>query len=71
MSNLHIENLDRVDWKIIAELQKDGRVSLVELGRRVGLKHPSVRARLARLTSSNVIKVQANLNLRKLGYNVT
>jgi len=70
MSNLHIENLDRVDWKIIAELQKDGRVSLVELGRRIGLKHPSVRARLAKLTSSNVIKVQANLNLRKLGYNV-
>jgi len=70
MSNLHIEDLDQIDWRIIAELQRDGRLSLVELGRKVGLKHPSVRARLSRLVSSNVIRVQANLNLRKLGYNV-
>jgi len=70
MADLHIEDIDQIDWKIIAELQKDGRLSLVELGRKVGLKHPSVRARLSKLVSSNVIKVQANLNLRKLGCNV-
>jgi len=70
MSNLHIEDLDRIDWRIITELQKNGRMSLVELGKKVGLRHPSVRVRLSRLVSSGVIKVQANLNLRKLRYNV-
>jgi hypothetical protein len=29
--------LDRIDWKIIEELQQDARLSWAELGRRVGL----------------------------------
>ncbi|RLG77110.1 MAG: hypothetical protein DRO14_02805 [Thermoprotei archaeon] len=70
MKSLQIEDLDEIDWKIITELQRDGRVSLVELGRKVGLKHPSVRARLSKLISSGLIKVQANINIKKLGYSL-
>ncbi len=69
MSNLQIEKIDRVGWRIISELTRDGRISLVELGRRVGLKHPSVKARIDRLVNAGLVRVQANINVFKLGFN--
>lgn len=68
MSKEKIVKIDEVDYKLIAELQRDGRVSLVSLGKKVGLRHPSVRERMLRLIKRGVIKIQANLNLRKMGY---
>jgi len=59
--------LDEVDFKILAELSKDGRTSLVKLAHETGLSHPSVRMRLSKLIKSNLVKVQANLNPRLLG----
>ncbi|WP_239514600.1 Lrp/AsnC family transcriptional regulator, partial [Klebsiella pneumoniae] len=32
--------LDAIDWKILRELQKDGRMTNVELSRRVGISAP-------------------------------
>ncbi|MHA1595793.1 MAG: winged helix-turn-helix transcriptional regulator [Candidatus Baldrarchaeia archaeon] len=50
----------------MAELQDNGRESLVSLGEKVGLKHPSVRDCISRLVREGVMKVQANINPRKL-----
>src|SRR6185437_12399510 len=42
--------------RLLAELQADARLSLAELGRRVGLSSPAVAERLARLEQEGVIK---------------
>ena len=47
--------LDDTDWRILTELQQDGRVSFNELGRRVSLSPPSVAERVRRLESLGVI----------------
>jgi Lrp/AsnC family leucine-responsive transcriptional regulator len=53
---LRIEHrLDETDWRILEELQRDGRVSFNELGRRVNLSAPSVAERVRRLESIGVI----------------
>jgi Lrp/AsnC family leucine-responsive transcriptional regulator len=47
--------MDAVDWRIVAELQADGRLSHNELSRRVKLSAPSVAERVRRLTDRGVI----------------
>ena len=47
--------MDRVDWRILAELQGDGRLSFNELSRRVNLSPPAVADRVRRLQDSGVI----------------
>ena len=60
--------LDRPNRLLIAELQMDARVSLAELGRRVGLSAPAVAERLARLEAEGVIRgYRAEVDPRALG----
>lgn len=60
--------LDRIAWKIIEELQQDGRLSWAELGRRVGLTTPAVAERVHRLEKLGVIRgFHADINLEQLG----
>ena len=47
--------LDETDWRVLQELQADGRLSYHELGRRVGLSSPAVAERVRRLEESGVI----------------
>ena len=47
--------LDDVDWRLLAELQADGRLSYNELARRVHLSPPAVAERVRRLEQSGVI----------------
>lgn len=47
--------LDRMDARIIAELQKDGRLSVVELGERIGLTGTPCARRVKQLEQSGVI----------------
>ncbi|MFI6865695.1 Lrp/AsnC family transcriptional regulator [Nocardia sp. NPDC050406] len=47
--------LDDTDWRILAELQADGRLSYNELARRVHLSAPAVADRVRRLEDSGVI----------------
>ena len=59
---------DATDLRILGELQADARLSLAELGRRVGLSSPAVAERLQRLEQEEVILgYHARLNPRKLG----
>ena len=60
--------LDRISWKIIEELQEDGRLSWAELGRRVGLTTPAVAERVHRLEEQGVIRgFHADISLERLG----
>jgi Lrp/AsnC family transcriptional regulator, leucine-responsive regulatory protein len=48
-------NLDDVDWRLLGELQADGRLSFNELARRVHLSPPAVAERVRRLEQAGVI----------------
>jgi Lrp/AsnC family leucine-responsive transcriptional regulator len=66
------QTLDATDLRLLTELQDDARLSLAELGRRVGLSAPAVTERLARLERDEVILgYRATLNPRALGYTLT
>lgn len=63
--------LDDKAWKMLAALQRDGRVSLTALAEQVGLSLPATSERLKRLEESGVIQgYSAKLNLAHLGYTV-
>lgn len=54
------------------ELQQDARLSLAELGRRIGLSSPAVAERLTRLQRDGVIiGFRAELSPRALGFALT
>jgi Lrp/AsnC family leucine-responsive transcriptional regulator len=61
--------LDATNLRLIAELQVDARMSLAELGRRVGLSSPAVSERIRRLELEGVITgYRAEVNPRRVGY---
>jgi Lrp/AsnC family transcriptional regulator, leucine-responsive regulatory protein len=61
--------LDATNRRLLAELQADARLSLAELGRRVGLSSPAVADRLRRLEQEGVITAyRAEVDPRALGY---
>ena len=49
------ESLDPTDWAILVEVQRDGRIPLTELGRRVNLSASATTERVKRLESSGII----------------
>jgi DNA-binding Lrp family transcriptional regulator len=53
MSNKHV--LDEIDRRILFHLQQDGRLSNVELARRVGLTPPPCLRRVRRLEEAGII----------------
>lgn len=60
--------LDDVGWRILVELQEDGRVPFAELGRRVGLSTPAVIERVRRLEEAGIIKgYHAEVDPAKIG----
>jgi Lrp/AsnC family leucine-responsive transcriptional regulator len=60
--------LDRIDLKIVDELRVDGRISINELARRVGLSKTPCQARLKRLVADGVIRgFRAVIDPQKLG----
>jgi Lrp/AsnC family leucine-responsive transcriptional regulator len=63
---------DQTNRRILAELQADARLTLAELGRRVGLSPPAVAERLQRLETDGVIRAyQADIDPRALGLALT
>lgn len=61
-------NLDRTDWKILRELDRDARISYSELGRRVGLSQPAAADRVKALEQSGLIRgYRVELDYEKLG----
>ena len=49
-------DLDAIDWKILRELQNDGRMTNVELSSRVGISAPPCLRRVRRLEEAGIIR---------------
>ncbi|MCA0905605.1 MULTISPECIES: Lrp/AsnC family transcriptional regulator [Ruegeria] len=63
--------LDDIDRKILAELQADGRMTNVELAKRVGISAPPCLRRVRTLEESGYITgYHAEVNSRELGFEV-
>ena len=61
--------LDAIDWKILKELQDDGRITNVELARRVGISAPPCLRRVRALEEAGFIKgYRGLLDEKRLGY---
>ena len=64
-------DLDAIDWKILRELQADGRMTNVELSRRVGISAPPCLRRVKRLEDQGIIRsYRALLDGAALGMDV-
>jgi DNA-binding Lrp family transcriptional regulator len=65
------DRLDAIDLKILAELQKDGSITNVELARRVGLSAPPCLRRVRALEEAGIIKgYRTLLDPKLLGFEV-
>jgi len=63
--------LDAIDRKILAELQTDGRMTNVELARRVGISAPPCLRRVRTLEEAGYIRgYHAKVDIRELGFEV-
>lgn len=63
--------LDPIDRKILAELQADGRMTNVELARRVGISAPPCLRRVRTLEEQGYIRgYHADIDARELGFEV-
>jgi Lrp/AsnC family transcriptional regulator, leucine-responsive regulatory protein len=64
--------IDDINRRLLKELQDDGRLSVAELGRRVGLSSPAVAERLQRLQEAGVITgYHADIDPRAAGYSLS
>ena len=65
-------SLDATDHRILEQLQRDGRISVADLGRAISLSASATTERLRRLTDGGVIVgYSATLDPEALGYTVT
>ena len=65
------QRLDDIDRKILAELQADGRITNVELARRVGISAPPCLRRVRTLEEQGFIRsYHAEVDPRELGFEV-
>ncbi|TKZ15949.1 Lrp/AsnC family transcriptional regulator [Shimia litoralis] len=63
--------LDSIDRKILAELQADGRMTNVELAKRVGISAPPCLRRVRTLEDAGYIRgYHAEVDARELGFEV-
>ena len=65
------QKLDDIDRMILSELQADGRMTNVELARRVGISAPPCLRRVRTLEEQGFIRgYHADVNARELGFEV-
>ena len=63
--------LDDIDRKILAELQRDGRMTNVELARRADITAPPCLRRMRRLEESGIIRgYHADTDPQRLGWEI-
>ncbi len=70
-TSFHAE-IDSVNLRVLEELQRDPRLTMSELGRRVGMSSPAVTERVRRLEEAGVIQgYRLELNPAALGLPIT
>lgn len=61
--------IDDIDIKILSELQRDSRLSIRELSRKINLSPPSVAERVRRLEEKGIIEEYTiKINKQKIGF---
>ena len=66
------KNLDQIDLRILSEIQADGRITNVELAKRVGISPPPCLRRVRSLEQDGYIQgYRGLLDPRRLGFDVT
>jgi len=65
------KEVDQIDSRMINLLQKDGRISNIEISKRLNISEATVRTRLKRLIDEEYLQIVAVSNPLKLGFNVT
>ncbi len=69
---MHRGKLDDIDLRILKDLQEDGRVTNVELARRVGISAPPCLRRVRALEKAGYIRgYHADINAEAMGFGVT
>ena len=64
--------IDEIDRQVLAELQRDCKRSLKEIGAAVGLSAPSVLERVRKLENAGVIRgYHAMLDARRVGLDIS
>jgi Lrp/AsnC family transcriptional regulator, leucine-responsive regulatory protein len=64
--------VDATNRRLLSELQADARLTMAELGRRVGLSAPAVAERVQRLEQDGVIEgYRARVSPRALGFSLS
>jgi len=64
--------LDRIDRRILRDLQNDGRISNVDLSKRAGISAPPCLRRVRALEEAGYIRgYHADLDPKTLGYQIT
>lgn len=65
-------DLDKIDWLILDELQKDGRITNIELAQRVGISAPPCLRRMRRLETIGVIQsYHADIDMKSVGWSLS
>ncbi|WP_210485428.1 Lrp/AsnC family transcriptional regulator [Microvirga antarctica] len=62
--------MDKLDQRIISALAEDGRRSYRDIARDLNVSEASIRQRVSRLTSDDLIRITAVGNLQALGFDV-
>ncbi len=66
-----VSEFDVYDSRILGELQRDARITMAELGRRVHLSQPAVTERVRKLELCGVVKgYRAVVDYGQLGYGI-
>ena len=65
------KGIDLIDSKMISLLQKDGRISNIDIAKKLGISEATVRSRLKRLIDEEYIQIVAVSNPFKLGFELT
>ena len=58
--------MDDIDKKLVSILQKNGRTSLSEIGKSLGMSHVAVSKRLDKLVQSELVNITAGVNAEYL-----
>lgn len=67
-----MDSFDKIDRRLLSELQAEGRITNVELAKRVGLTAPPCLRRMRALEDAGVIRgYHAELDAAKLGFSIT
>ena len=69
-SSTGVVKLDKIDRRMVALLQKDGRMPIVTLAKELSISETTARTRLKRLINEEIIKVVAVSNPIKLGFEI-